>query len=101
MSYQDIVQHRLASLGHWRYYQRMVHPFWRDGAIFRGLKELFDIFMTHNLVTDDDGTGGPLYDPSKAADVVCEFHVEDKAIQVRPLTLSQTPAERRGYPGDA
>jgi len=88
MSYQDILNHRLMSVGNWEYYSWLVHPFWEDEAILSGLKELFDIFMTGDLIKKRDCRGGAGYDPSKAADVVCKVPLKDEAIQVRPLTLS-------------
>jgi hypothetical protein len=84
MTYQDILDHRLTSLDNWRYYSHLVHPFWHDGAIFRGLKELFHIFMPKDLILEEDGEA--LYDPSK--DSVYQLRLNDEAIQVRPLTLS-------------
>jgi hypothetical protein len=86
MSYQDILIHRLTSLRNWKYYSRLVHPFWHDEAILRGLKELFHIFMTDDLIIEEHGRAP--YDPSKAADIVYKLPLEDEAIQVRPLTLS-------------
>ncbi|KAG0699444.1 hypothetical protein DFH29DRAFT_1001955 [Suillus ampliporus] len=50
ITYQDILMDRLASLGNWRFYRCLIHPFWRDPAILRGLEEMFHIFMPVNLI---------------------------------------------------
>ncbi|KAG1859561.1 hypothetical protein DFJ58DRAFT_840138 [Suillus subalutaceus] len=52
----DILTDRLASLGNWRFYRCLIHPFWRDPAILRGLEEMFRIFMPANLIRESDET---------------------------------------------
>ncbi|KAG1844084.1 hypothetical protein DFJ58DRAFT_731389 [Suillus subalutaceus] len=42
----------LASLGNWRFYQCLIHPFWHDPAIPHGLEEMFHIFMPANLIRE-------------------------------------------------
>ncbi|KAG1811062.1 hypothetical protein EV424DRAFT_1542700 [Suillus variegatus] len=43
---------RLASLGNWRFYRCLIHPFWRNPVILRGLEEMFRIFMPVNLIRE-------------------------------------------------
>lgn len=41
---------RLASLGNWRFYRCLIHPFLCDPVILHGLEEMFCIFMSTNLI---------------------------------------------------